>query len=119
MSYLAARGASLHHLALAREGRPTAVCLAIHETSGEEHFAKYDDVLNYIDKYVRADGAPGVGDKHIIEGLRADKRRPQFLMRDKTRSIADGCTDSPNTLITKIRAPMTYTISLSEQPLTH
>jgi len=62
-----------YHLAIAREGQPTAVCLAIHETSGEEHFAKYDDVLNYTDEHVRADGAPSV--RYVT----ASELRSEFL----------------------------------------
>jgi len=39
---------------LAEAGRPSAVCLAIHETNGAGHFSKYDEVLTFIDGYVES-----------------------------------------------------------------
>lgn len=38
------------HLQLARHGVPTAVCLALHETSAAEHLDKFDDALDFVDQ---------------------------------------------------------------------
>lgn len=40
------------HLSIAEKGRPTAVCLAMHEMDARENFAKYDEVLAYVDALV-------------------------------------------------------------------
>ena len=61
------------HLAIAGEGKPTAVCLAIHETNGEEHFSKYDEVLSYIDNHIRTHGKPRV--RYVT----ASELRSEFL----------------------------------------
>jgi hypothetical protein len=38
-----------HHVRFAKNGRPTAVCLAIHESSADRYFSKFNDVLEYVD----------------------------------------------------------------------
>ena len=48
------------HLVIARRGTTTAVCFAIHETSGAEHFTKYDEVLRYVDEYIASNSKPTV-----------------------------------------------------------
>ena len=40
------------HIEKAKVGEPTAVCLAIHEGSAHEHFSKYDEVLDHVDRLV-------------------------------------------------------------------
>jgi len=75
-----------HHLEIARAGKPTAVCLAIHEISAEEHFSKYDEVLNYIDKRAR------VGKKPRIQYVTASELRTALLRQWRQ---ADG-DEKPN-----------------------
>jgi len=48
------------HLAIARGGNTTAVCLAIHETGGAAYVAKYDEVLAYIDEHIASRSKPNV-----------------------------------------------------------
>jgi len=48
------------HLAIARQGTTTAICLAIHETSSEENFDKFHQVLGYIDEHIHSDSQPQV-----------------------------------------------------------
>jgi hypothetical protein len=40
------------HLSIAGQGRPTAICLAMHDMYAKDEFAKYDEVLRYIDECV-------------------------------------------------------------------
>jgi hypothetical protein len=40
------------HLSIARNGDPTAVCLAIHEMDAKENGPKYDEVLRYVDQHL-------------------------------------------------------------------
>ena len=37
------------------KGRPSAVCLAIHESSAHEHFNKYNEVLSYVDNLIKGE----------------------------------------------------------------
>ena len=37
------------HILFAKQGRTTAVCLAIHESSADRYFSKFNDVLEYVD----------------------------------------------------------------------
>ncbi|MDG2384897.1 MAG: hypothetical protein P8N76_24720 [Pirellulaceae bacterium] len=48
------------HLAMARKGTTTAICLAIHETSSEEQFNKFHEVLRYIDEHINSGSQPQV-----------------------------------------------------------
>ena len=45
------------HVEKAKAGQSTAVCLAIHEGSAHEHFKKYDEVLDYVDRLIRENKA--------------------------------------------------------------
>ena len=45
------------HVEKAKAGQPTAVCLAIHEGSAHEHFKKYDEVLDHVDRLIRENKA--------------------------------------------------------------
>ena len=48
------------HLAIARQGATTAICLAIHETSSEGNFDKFHQVLRYIDEHIHSGSQPQV-----------------------------------------------------------
>lgn len=48
------------HLAIARQGTTTAICLAIHETSSEANFEKFHQVLRYIDEHIHSGSQPQV-----------------------------------------------------------
>ena len=50
----------LSSAAIGRRRTRAAVCLAIHETSGADHFAEYDEVLRYIDEHSALLSAPAV-----------------------------------------------------------
>ena len=43
------------HTKQSLKGKPTAVCLAIHESSAHEHFKKYNEVLDYVDYLMKED----------------------------------------------------------------
>ena len=45
------------HVEKAKAGQPTAVCLSIHEGSAHEHFKKYDEVLDHVDRLIRENKA--------------------------------------------------------------
>ena len=45
------------HVEKAKAGQSTAVCLAIHEGSAHEHFKKYDEVLDHVDRLIRENKA--------------------------------------------------------------
>ena len=45
------------HVDKAKAGQSTAVCLAIHEGSAHEHFKKYDEVLDHVDRLIRENKA--------------------------------------------------------------
>ena len=61
-----------HHLAVATDGKPTAICFAIHETSGNEHFSKYDEVLSDVDQYA-------IGSKPRVRYVTTTELRTEFL----------------------------------------
>ena len=50
----------LLHYNLAATGRPTAVCLAVHDTHGDTDFGKFHAVLNFIDGYMESGEVPVV-----------------------------------------------------------
>ena len=43
------------HTKQSLKGRPSAVCLAIHESSAHEHFNKYNEVLSYVDNLIKGE----------------------------------------------------------------
>jgi hypothetical protein len=45
------------HLSMAESGQPTAVCLAIHDMYAKKNFAKFDEVLGFIDE-IAENGVP-------------------------------------------------------------
>ena len=63
------------HLAIARGGQSTAVCLAIHESSGKRYFAKFDEVLTSIDQRIQSQTSPP------IRYMTASELRDEFLAR--------------------------------------
>ena len=61
------------HIDLAFKKTPSAVCLAIHESSAHEYFKKYDEVLDYIDHLKKQNN------KVKIRYITATNLRDEFL----------------------------------------
>ena len=61
------------HLAIAQAVEKSAVCLAIHETGGAAHCAKFDEVLRYIDDYRTSKREP------IVKYVTASQLREAFV----------------------------------------